>query len=83
LKLTFTEISPGDGEDWVTTIYFGKGVGEIKWDELTSYVNGSPNQIQRGVLTSYTVTPEPISCALFLLGGGALALARRRKKLLI
>lgn len=30
--------------------------------------------------TSCTVTPEPISCALFLLGGGALFAARKRKK---
>lgn len=29
--------------------------------------------------TNATVTPEPVSCALFLVGGGALALARRRK----
>lgn len=27
-----------------------------------------------------TMTPEPVSCALFLLGGGAMALVRRKKK---
>lgn len=77
LKLTFTEVSPSDGKTWVETSYFGRGVGEVKWEELTSYVNGSLSKIQTGVLTSYTVTPEPISCALFLVGAGVLFNRRR------
>jgi hypothetical protein len=30
-------------------------------------------------VTPVTAAPEPVSCTLFLLGGGALALVRRRK----
>lgn len=31
------------------------------------------------IKVSTTMTPEPVSCALFVIGGGALALMRRRK----
>lgn len=31
-------------------------------------------------IKTLTTTPEPVSCALFLFGGGALALVRRKKK---
>ncbi len=74
LKISYLDTENGYGI-WTTTSYFAKGVGEIKWEEI-----GSGDTLQIGQLTSYTVTPEPISCALFLLGGGAMALVRRKTK---
>jgi hypothetical protein len=63
---------------WTETNWFAKGIGLVKstttsdgWD----YVLGTNMNLQ-----SSSVAPEPVSSALFLLGSGALGIARFRKK---
>ncbi|MFA6383930.1 MAG: hypothetical protein WCY10_01010 [Candidatus Omnitrophota bacterium] len=52
------------------------------WDMVTSYTYPAPNGASSGSMESgFTLVPEPISCTLFLLGGGALFAIRRKKAL--
>jgi len=78
LKLAYLNTENGINTNAITS-YLAKGVGEIKWEELGNHP-GAPQTLQVGQLTSYTVTPEPISCALFLLGGGAMLAGKRFKR---
>lgn len=82
LKLALSWSEEEGGENWsgIQTIYLAKGVGEIKYENSWSE-GAAPRFLESGQLTSYTVTPEPVSCALFLAGGGALALVRRKKRI--
>ena len=41
---------------------------------------GFDNEVSAGGMGSLYATPEPISCVLFLLGGGSLAFSRFRKR---
>lgn len=60
----------------------------VSWDTVKQLgdwtVDGTyvvvPNFRTGNYSTSYTVTPEPISCVLFLLGGGSLAFSRFKKR---
>ncbi len=60
------------------TRYFAPGVGLVK-DYGHDINNYGTEYIVNRELTGYTVTPEPISCALFLLGAGALAAVRKKR----
>src|SRR3989338_5646677 len=51
------------------------------WTIAASYLYPFPTPSSGNGVTSLTVTPEPVSSGLFLLGGAALAAAGIRKKL--
>jgi len=44
------------------------------------YLADNPQDLSNTKFTRFTVTPEPLGCALFALGGMALAFFRRKRK---
>lgn len=57
-----------------------KAVGEWEIDALTVlYKDGKPKKSVLG-MTNFTVTPEPVSVCLFLLGAGGMFVRRLRKE---
>lgn len=59
----------------------------FSWDAIKDYgwwdINATYNKFDGSVMTSnsaFNVVPEPVSSALFLIGGGAIALFRRNRR---
>ncbi len=76
-SVSFAGIGPnGTGENWLTPASWSPQVGEWTVNGNAFYADGTSFTGQ----THFTVTPEPTSMALFLTGGLALGVARRRKK---
>lgn len=61
------------GSGW--TLEKANAINDFGWIVGQGYIQNQAHAF----LMKPNVVPEPISCALFLVGGGALALAKRRK----
>ena len=61
---------------WITRLDFDDYAAHDQWWHINNVHSNNPNG---GGSAKYRVTPEPVSMLLFVLGGGAFALSRRRK----
>lgn len=71
----------GTNEVWTTLSDWSSVVTPGVWGISSAFVYPFPTPASGGGATRFTVTPEPISASLFLIGGGALAAFRVRKKI--
>jgi len=63
------------GLDWIDIRQGGTWTADVETNNIYGFTFGEE---QRS--TNFTVTPEPVSAALFLIGGISLAAARRRRQ---
>lgn len=79
LTYTFAGTSPSTAQDiWISPSDWATIKTTGIWNVNAGYSYATGETGARSA--SFTVTPEPISSALFLLGGGALALRTYRKR---
>jgi len=88
----FSATGPGSAKDvWISLNQGQDALGNnVTWADVQESglwsVNAVAYYTTGGIendSTSFTVTPEPVSAALFLIGGISLAAARRRKQKLV